>query len=180
MANGITHGIGVVLSIAGVIILVVLGALYGDAWHIVSFSIYGSALVLLYTASTLYHSLHKPRVKRVFQILDHAAIYVLIAGTYTPFMLVNLRGPWGWSLFGILWGLTIVGIIFKLFFTGKFEKLSLAIYLLMGWLCIIAVKPMLSEIPSGGLIWLASGGLFYTLGVSLRILIQADHPLLRY
>ena len=166
MANGITHGIGVVLSIAGVIILVVLGALYGDAWHIVSFSIYGSALVLLYTASTLYHSLHKPRVKRVFQILDHAAIYVLIAGTYTPFMLVNLRGPWGWSLFGILWGLTIVGIIFKLFFTGKFEKLSLAIYLLMGWLCIIAVKPMLSEIPSGGLIWLASGGLFYTLGVS--------------
>jgi len=165
IANSITHGIGVGLSAAGLTILVILGALYGNAWHVVSFSIYGSALILLYTASTLYHSFQKPKIKRVFKILDHAAIYVLIAGTYTPFLLVNLRGPWGWSLFGIIWGLAIMGIIFKIFFIDRFERLSLLIYLLMGWLCIAASKQMLMEISTGGLFWLMSGGLLYTLGV---------------
>lgn len=165
IANSIIHGIGAGLSIAGLTILVVLGALYGNVWHIVSFSIYGSALILLYLASTLYHSFKKQKIKRVFRILDHAAIFVLIAGTYTPFMLVNLRGPWGWSLLGIIWGLAIMGIIFKLFFTERFERLSLLIYLLMGWLCLIAARQMLVEIPTGGLLWLISGGLLYTLGV---------------
>lgn len=165
IANSIIHGIGAGLSIAGLTILVVLGALYGNVWHIVSFSIYGSALILLYLASTLYHSFKKQKIKRVFRILDHAAIFVLIAGTYTPFMLVNLRGPWGWSLLGIIWGLAIMGVIFKLFFTERFERLSLLIYLLMGWLCLIAARQMLVEIPTGGLLWLISGGLLYTLGV---------------
>ncbi len=165
IANSIIHGVGAGLSIAGLTILVVLGALYGNAWHIVSFSIYGSALILLYLASTLYHSFQKPKIKRVFKILDHVAIFVLIAGTYTPFMLVNLRGPWGWSLFGIIWGLAIMGIIFKLFFIDRFERFSLLIYLLMGWLCIIATRQMLMEIPTGGLLWLISGGLLYTSGV---------------
>lgn len=165
IANSIIHGIGAGLSIAGLTILVVLGALYGNVWHIVSFSIYGSALILLYLASTLYHSFQKPKIKLVFRILDHTAIFVLIAGTYTPFMLVNLRGSWGWSLLGIIWGLAIMGIIFKLFFTERFERLSLLIYLLMGWLCLIAARQMLVEIPTGGLLWLISGGLLYTLGV---------------
>jgi len=165
IVNSITHGLGVVLSIAGLIVLVVLGAIHGNAWHVVSFSIYGSTLIILYLASTLYHSFQKPKLKRVFKILDHSAIYVLIAGTYTPFMLVNLRGPWGWSLFGIIWGLAILGIIFKLFFIDRYERLSLVIYLLMGWICIVAAKQMMLEIPMGGLAWLIAGGLLYTLGV---------------
>ncbi|MDA0195626.1 MAG: hemolysin III family protein [Bacteroidetes bacterium] len=165
IANSITHGIGAALSIGGLTILVILGAKYGDVWHIVSFSIYGGALVLLYLASTLYHSFQKPKVKRVFKFLDHAAIYVLIAGTYTPFMLVNLRGPLGWSLFSTIWGLAILGIIFKIFFLDKLEKLSLSIYLLMGWVCLFAAREMWIEIPIEGLLWLLSGGLIYTLGV---------------
>lgn len=165
IANSITHGIGVGLSIAGLVVLVVLGTLRGDVWHIVSFSIYGSTLVILYLASTLYHSFQMPKIKRTFKIIDHSAVYVLIAGTYTPFMIVNLRGPWGWSIFGTIWGLAIAGIIFKLFFIDRFEKLSLTIYLLMGWLCIVAIMPMIAEIPLGGLIWLVAGGSFYTLGV---------------
>jgi len=165
IANSIIHGIGAGLSIAGLTILMVLGALYGNAWHVVSFSIYGSSLILLYLASTLYHSFQKPKIKCVFEILDHVAIFVLIAGTYTPFMLVNLRGPWGWSLLGIIWGLAFLGIIFKLFFIERFERFSLLIYLLMGWLCLIAARQMLAEIPTGGLLWLISGGLLYTSGV---------------
>ncbi|MFA0960225.1 hemolysin III family protein [Roseivirga sp. BDSF3-8] len=165
IANSVTHGIGAGLSIAGLVVLVVLAVINGDAWHVVSVSIYGTSLVLLYLASTLYHSVLKPKAKRQLKILDHAAIYLLIAGTYTPFMLVNLRGPWGWSLLGTVWGLAIAGIVFKIFFIGRFERLSLAIYLLMGWLCVIAARPMITEIPTGGLIWLALGGVFYSLGV---------------
>ncbi len=165
IANSITHGIGAALSIAGLTVLVVLAALYGDAWHVVSVSIYGSSLVLLYLASTLYHSFRQPRVKRFFKIADHAAIYLLIAGTYTPFMLVSLRGPWGWSLLGTIWGLAVVGIVFKFFFIGRYERLSLVIYLLMGWLCVVAAQPMITRIPAGGLLWLVAGGLAYSLGV---------------
>lgn len=165
IANSVTHGIGTGLAIAGLVILVVLAAMNGDAWHVVSVSIYGASLVTLYLASTLYHSVLKPKAKRHLKILDHAAIYLLIAGTYTPFMLVNLRGPWGWSLLGTIWGLALIGIVFKLFFIGRFERLSLAVYLLMGWMCVVAAKPMITEIPTGGLIWLAVGGIFYSLGV---------------
>ncbi len=165
LANSVTHGIGTGLSIAGLIILVVLAVKQGSVWHVVSFSIYGSSLILLYLASTLYHSFQKPRLKHVFRVLDHSAIYVLIAGTYTPFMLVSLRGPWGWSLFSVVWGLAVAGILFKSLFISRFERLSLVVYLLMGWLGLIAARQMWMEIPTGGLIWLVAGGVFYSLGV---------------
>jgi hemolysin III len=165
IANGITHGIGAALSIAGLVILVVLGARYGDAWHIVSFSIYGSTLIILYLASTLYHSIQHPQAKEVFRIIDHASVYLLIAGTYTPFMLVSLRGAWGWSLFGVIWGLTVLGIGFKIFFINRFKVISTLVYVLMGWLGVIAIKEMIANIETGGLIWLFAGGISYTIGV---------------
>ncbi len=165
IANSITHGIGVGLSIAGTAVLVVRASLYGDTWQVVSFSIYGAALITLYLASTLYHSFQNPNTKRIFKIIDHSSIYLLIAGTYTPFTLISIRGAWGWSLFGVIWGLAFAGIVFKTLFIGRFKKLSTAVYLLMGWLVIIAFKPMIAGVPSGGLIWLAIGGLSYTLGV---------------
>jgi hemolysin III len=165
IANGITHGIATALSVAGLTLLVVLAVLYGDVWQLVSFSIYGSTLILLFLASTLYHSFQHPRLKKMFRIIDHVSIYLLIAGTYTPFMLVSLRGPWGWSLFGVIWGLAIVGIVYKIFFIHRFRKLSVVIYILMGWLCIVALHEMVVRIPAGGLVWLSIGGLFYTLGV---------------
>ena len=165
LINSITHGAGVALSIAGLAVLVTLAALRGTAWHIVSCSVYGATLVLLYTASTLYHSMRSPRVKRFFRIIDHAAIYLLIAGTYTPFTLVNLRGGWGWTLFGLVWGLAVLGVLFKIFFVDRFPIASTIVYILMGWLAVIAIKPLLAAVPSGGILWLLAGGLAYTLGV---------------
>jgi hemolysin III len=165
IANSITHGIGAGLSIAGLVVLVVFASLNGDAWRIVSFSIYGACLTILYTASTLYHSFSSKKVKSFFQIIDHASIYLLIAGTYTPFTLVLLRGGWGWSLFGIIWGLTAFGIVFKIFFINRFNILSTAIYLLMGWLIVVAFQPAIENIPLGGLYWLLAGGISYSLGV---------------
>lgn len=165
IANSITHGIGVGLSIAATSVLVVKASLYGDTWQVVSFSIYGGALIILYLASTLYHSFQNPGTKHIFKIIDHASIYLLIAGSYTPFMLISIRGAWGWSMFGIVWGLAFAGIVFKTLFIGRFKKLSTLVYILMGWLIVIAFKPMIEGVPTGGLIWLAVGGLFYTLGV---------------
>ena len=150
---------------AGSAVLVTLAGLYGDVWRIVSFSIYGTALTVLYLASTLYHSFRNPAVKQVFKIIDHSSIYLLIAGTYTPFMLVSLRGTWGWTLFGIIWGLALAGIVYKIFFINHFRKLSVLVYILMSWLCVIALKQMLLSIPFGGLVWIAAGGVFYTTGV---------------
>ena len=131
----------------------------------VRFSIYGSTLILLYLASTFYHSIQSPRAKKTFRVLDHSAIFLLIAGTYTPFTLVNLRGAWGWTLFGLVWGLAIGGIILKVFFVGRFRILSVCLYIGMGWLVLIAFKPRLSVIPVNGIIWLGIGGLAYTFGV---------------
>ena len=165
LANSITHGIGIFLGTAALVLLVVFASLYGNAWHIVSCSVYGSSLVLLYTASTLYHSFRRPRVKHVFRIIDHVSIYVLIAGTYTPFTLVPLRGAWGWSLFGVVWGMALCGIIAKIFFIHRFEILSTLLYLVMGWIVVIAAKPMLQKVPWHGILWLAIGGLAYTIGV---------------
>lgn len=165
IANSITHGIGVALSIAGLVVLVVMAALHGDAWQVVSCAIYGASMIMLYTASTLYHSFQNPNVKRIMRILDHSSIYLLIAGTYTPFTLISLRGPWGWSLFGVVWGLALTGIVFKLYFTGRFNKASTIIYVLMGWIAVIAIKPMIDIIPFGGLALLFGGGMSYTLGV---------------
>jgi hemolysin III len=165
IANAITHGIGLLLSIAGFVVLLVLAALRGTAWHIVACSIYGVTLICLYTASTLYHAVISPRVKRALRIFDHSAIYLLIAGTYTPFLLVSLRGPWGWSLFGVIWGLALAGILFKFWFVERFGILSTAVYIAMGWLVVIAAKPVITHVPSTALIWLLAGGLAYTAGV---------------
>lgn len=165
IANSLTHAFGIVLAVAGLALLIFYSAGSRDVWRIVSCSIYGTSLILLYTASTLYHSFQSPRLKRWFRILDHACIYLLIAGTYTPFTLVTLRGPWGWSLFAVIWLLAMCGLIFKLLYVDRFPVVSLTVYLLMGWLAVIAIKPIVTHIPSVGLIWLIAGGLLYTVGV---------------
>jgi len=165
LANTVTHGIGLALSIAGFVVLLVLAAVRGSSRHIVSCAIYGATLVCLYAASTFYHGIPSPRRKRALRIFDHCAIYLLIAGTYTPFLLVNLRGGWGWSLLGIVWGFAMAGIVFKFRFVDHFPFLSTVIYLLMGWLAVIALKPLLAAVPASGLLWLLAGGLLYTLGV---------------
>lgn len=163
--HGITHGIGAVLALAGLVVLVVLAAQRGDAWRIVSFSIYGGSLTLLYLASTLYHSFRDEKVKRFFRHFDHLSICLLIAGTYTPVTLVSLRGPWGWTLFGLIWGLALGGIVYELLFLGRYKWIAVTIYLVMGWLAIIAIKPMLTVMPRGLFGWIVAGGLFYTTGV---------------
>jgi len=165
LGNTITHGIGLVLSLAGFVILLILAVTHGSAWHIVSCAVYGTTLVCLYSASTLYHGIPSPRLKRALKIFDHSAIYLLIAGTYTPFLLVNLRGGWGWSLFGVVWGLALAGILLKFWFVDHFQILSTTVYLLMGWLAVIAVRPLLEMVPTAGLLWLLAGGFFYTIGV---------------
>lgn len=162
--NVITHGLGFLLSIAALVLLVVFAALKGNVWHIVSFSVYGVSLVVLYLASTLYHMSRKQSLRNKLNIFDHASIYILIAGTYTPFLLVTLHGPWGWSLLGIIWGLAIAGILFKIFFIGKYDLVSALLYVLMGWLIIIAIQPLNEHLASGGLWWLLGGGISYSLG----------------
>jgi hemolysin III len=165
VANGITHGVGAALAIAALVYLATWAALYGDAWRVVGVSIYGTTLVLVYLASTLYHSLPYRRAKDIFQVLDHAAIYAFIAGCYTPFALVNLRGPWGWSLLGVVWGMAIVGIVLDAVFRRRFEVIGLLLYLAMGWLMVVASGPMLDNVDLGGIAWLVGGGFAYSVGV---------------
>jgi hemolysin III len=163
--HGITHGIGAALSIAGLVILVVLAVQMGDVWRIVSFSIYGGSLTLLYLASTLYHSFQDERLKRFFRHFDHLSIFLLIAGTYTPVTLISLRGAWGWTLFALIWGFAVSGIVYELLFLGRYKWITMSIYLGMGWLAVVAIKPMLTMVPRGLLWWLLAGGLCYTGGV---------------
>lgn len=165
--NSITHGLGVLLSIAALVLLIVYAAIrQGDAWQFVSFSIYGASLITLYMASTLYHAIQRKKTKKFFNVFDHASIFILIAGTYTPFCLVPLRGPWGWTLFGIIWGLAIAGVIFKMFFyTDKLRVISAILYIGMGWIIIIALKPLIQNVPAGSLYWLFAGALSYCIGV---------------
>jgi hemolysin III len=165
IANSITHGVGTLLSVAGLALMLVLAASENDAMRIASSIIYGSTLILLFLLSTLYHSFKQHSVKEVLQTLDHCAIYLLIAGTYTPFLLVSLKGAWGYSLMAIIWGLAIFGIVFKIFFRKRFPKISLFTYLAMGWLIVVAATEMITSVPSGGLMLLALGGLVYTVGV---------------
>ena len=165
IANSVTHGAGLVASIAALVLLVVWAAATGDPWRITAASVYGATLVLLYAASTLYHALPAPRAKVLFQRLDHAAIYLLIAGTYTPFVLVTLRGGWGWSLFGVVWGLAILGVALKSIFGARLTVLSTAVYVVMGWLVVIAAAPLAAALPAGGMRWLVAGGVLYTAGV---------------
>ena len=169
IAHAVTHGLGVVLAIAGLTVLVAYSTRYGDSWHIVGSAIFGSTLVLMYTASTLYHSIPLPRARKVLRIIDHTMIYFLIAGSYTPFTLVTLHGPWGWGLFAGTWALALMGVVFKIYATGKLEKLSLAIYLAMGWCAVFAIKPLLRTLETGGLILLLAGGLAYTGGVAFYV-----------
>lgn len=164
LANVLTHGLGVFASVCGGAVLITLAAVFGDVWQIVGASVFGASLLLLYSASTLYHAVRHELVRARLKVFDHCAIYVLIAGTYTPFMLVDLRGGWGWALFGVVWGLAVAGIIFKLFCTGKLRVLSTLMYIGMGWLAVIAIGPMLRELPTSALIWLLAGGLTYTVG----------------
>jgi hemolysin III len=162
--NSISHLVGATLALAGLVVLVVYASLQGDPWKIVSFSIYGASLFLLYTLSTLYHSL-RGRAKQIFRKLDHVAIYLLIAGTYTPFTLVTLRGTWGWTLFVIIWGLAIVGIIVDSLHKKGSRTMQMVIYLLMGWLILVAMYPLVQALPKGGLVLLVLGGVFYTSGI---------------
>lgn len=169
IANAITHGIGVALSIAGLVIMIVLAASV-SAISVVSVSIFGATLILLYLASTLYHAITHPRLKYVLNIVDHCAIYLLIAGTYTPIALIWMRGAWGWAIFGTIWGLALVGIIFKMFFIGRFELVSTLMYVAMGWLCVIAWRHMTLTMPAGSMGLLIAGGITYTIGVPFYLL----------
>ncbi len=162
-----SHAVGFVLSIIALILLVVRASNHGDIWHIVSFSIFGASLIVLYATSTIYHSTKKPELRNRLRILDHASIYVLIAGTYTPFTLVTLQGTTGWVIFGVSWTLALCGIILKLFFTGRYRLLSTSMYVFMGWIIIFAIKPLIASLSSDGLFWLIAGGLAYTLGAIL-------------
>ncbi len=165
IASSITHGLGVALSITALVILTTLAVRSGDAWRVVSFSIYGSTLIMMYLSSVLYHSFQAPEIKRILRYLDHSAIYLLIAGTYTPFTLISLRGTWGWTLFGLIWGLAAFGMFMTVLGVGRSRILASLIYIGMGWLVVVAIKPLLEAIPPGGIAWLVAGGLFYTLGV---------------
>ena len=166
--NSISHLVGAVAALAGAVVLVVFASMQGDPWKIVSFSIYGTTLFLLYLFSVLYHSLHG-ELKSIFQRLDHLAIYLLIAGTYTPFTLVTLNGVWGWWIFGAVWGLALIGMILE-FVPQKRRILPVLIYLVMGWICLIALKPLLQAMPMAGFWWLLAGGLFYTVGIIFYVL----------
>lgn len=164
VANAITHGIGALLSLAGLVLLIVFSSIKGTAWHVVTFTIYGVSMLLLYASSTLVHSFKEGKVKDLFEFFDHSSIYIFIAGTYTPFMLVAIRGTLGWSLFGIVWGIALFGVLFKAFFVKKFLFMSTFFYLIMGWLIVIAWGPLTAAVPSTGIILLVTGGILYTLG----------------
>ena len=164
IANAITHGLGAILSVAGLTLMVVLTVTQDDLLRIVSAIIYGTTLILLFLTSTLYHSFQHTKTKNVFQLLDHCAIYLLIAGTYTPFLLISLNGLWGYTLMAIIWGMALFGIFFKVFFMDRFPKVSLFTYILMGWLIIIASGEMIARVPTEALILLATGGVIYTAG----------------
>ncbi len=170
IANAVTHGVGIALSIAGLTLLIVLASLYGDRWQVASAIVYGVSLVLLYAASTLYHSLPMPRVKHVLKVLDHSAIYLLIGGTYTPFTLVTLRGAGGLWLFGIVWGLAVAGIALEAFWVYRPKWISALVYIAMGWLVIGMVRPLVAALPAAGLWLLVAGGLSYTLGTAFYVL----------
>jgi len=164
IAHSVIHGVGMLLSIAGLVALLVVAGRTGDPRHVVACGIYGLTLILLYLASTLYHSIPSARAKRVLRVIDHSAIYLLIAGTYTPFTLISLRGGWGWTLFGLVWGMALLGITLKIAAIGRFRWLSMVLYLGMGWLVLIALGPLLRAISAGGMRLLFLGGISYTLG----------------
>ena len=170
--NALSHGIGVLFGISALVLMVYLAKEHHHPLAIVACAIYGSTLIALYLASTAYHAAQEPDIKKLFKVLDHSSIYLLIAGTYTPFTLVTLHGPWGWTLFGIIWSMAALGLAFKFFYTGQYEFLSVVVYLVMGWLVVIAMDPLMHHLSFGGFMWLLAGGLCYTFGVIFYVL---DH-----
>jgi hemolysin III len=165
--NILSHVFGFIMSVIALVLLVLRAVEYGDAWHIVSFSIFGASLIILFAASSIYHSCRNPVMRRRLRVFDHASIYVLIAGTYTPFTLVTLQGVTGWVIFGVSWGMAVIGIILKLFFTGRYGILSTAMYVFMGWIIVFAISPLIDNLSADGLIWLIAGGVAYTVGAIL-------------
>ena len=162
--NVASHAFGLVCSVAALLPLINRAVSHGSAWYTVSFTVFGASLVILFAASTVYHSARDPRVRSRLRVLDHAAIYILIAGTYTPFTLITLQGSIGWILFCVAWALALAGITLKLFFTGRFRKTSTLMYVLMGWIIVFAIEPLIAGLPQAGLLWLVAGGIAYTLG----------------
>ncbi|MCH3962900.1 MAG: hemolysin III family protein [Clostridium sp.] len=170
VANAVTHGIGAGLSVAALVLLIVFAENKGDKWYVLSYTIYGISLLLLYLESTLYHSITNMKVKKLFRIFDHASIYLLIAGTYTPFTLTVLRPTVGWIIFGIVWTLAIAGIIMKVFWIGRFNVISTLIYIGMGWIIIFAMKRLMMLLPTAGIVLLFAGGIIYTAGAVLYLI----------
>lgn len=166
IANSVSHGVGLLASVVAAVVLVLAAARQGGTARIVGACVFSAAMVLLYLASTLYHALPGNRAKRVFQVLDHTAIFLMIAGTYTPFTLGVLRGTWGWTLFGLVWGLALAGVVLATAGGGRYPKLRVGLYLAMGWLILIAIKPLWLRVPPRGLFWLFAGGVAYTVGVA--------------
>ncbi len=167
MLNVITHGFGLFLSVIGLILLILKGIENGTALHIISFTIFGLSLIILYTASTLYHYFQEPTIRKKLNIFDHSAIYILIAGTYTPVALITLNGWVGWTIFGIIWTIAFIGVFLKLFYTGRFDKISTASYVAMGWVVVVAIKPLINNLPLNGIYWMIAGGILYTIGAVL-------------
>lgn len=166
IVNSVTHGIGLLLALSVMPVLIVAAVRRGDAANVVGASVFGATLVLLYLASTIYHALPPNKAKRIFQLCDHVAIFLLIAGTYTPFTLGVLRGAWGWTLLALIWGMAIFGVVLKAVSGTKFRRLSMCLYLAMGWLVLIALRPVLASVPAWGLLWIAAGGVAYTSGIA--------------
>lgn len=165
IANSVSHGVGLGMSIAGLALLVVVAAMNGDTVHVVSAAIYGATLVILFGASTVYHSMTRPGPRRILRVIDHSAVYLLIAGTYTPFTLVTLSGTLGWVLFAVVWSMALIGVLYKIFWFGRFKGLSMALYLVMGWSIVVAIKPLAEALDLGGIILVIVGGVLYTVGV---------------
>lgn len=168
--NSVSHGTGGLLAIAGTVVLIVFAAIYSNAWGVVSSAIYGASMIILYTMSTLYHAITNRKAKKFFRIMDHNTIFLLIAGTYTPYTLVPLRGSLGWVIFGIIWGATIIGIVFNSIDLEKYRKLSVVCYVAMGWAIIIAIKPMIAHVPLISLVFLLIGGVLYTGGIVFYVI----------
>ena len=164
LANALTHGIGLIASLCGGTVLITLAARMGDGWQLAGAIVFSLSMLLLYSASTLYHSIHDVAIKARLKVLDHCSIYILIAGTYTPVTLISLRGPIGWMLFGTVWTLALTGIVFKLFYTGRFKRVSTILYIAMGWLALFAIKPVVHALTATALLWLVIGGIAYTFG----------------
>ncbi|KAA3640441.1 MAG: hemolysin III family protein [Proteobacteria bacterium] len=182
LLNIASHAFGLLLSCVGLVLLVLRALSAGTVWHVVSFAVFGGSLIVLYAASTIYHTTQTPERRIRWRVVDHAAIYILIAGTYTPFMLTTLRGTLGWTLFAVTWGIALLGIILKLFFTGRFTVVSTLMYVLMGWLIMFAIKPLAAALPEAGIFWLMAGGISYTVGAILYAIkvIPYNHAIFHF